>query len=134
MVVRTLSEIGADAHAIFTEQIDRVVDHLHAIHHVRVEASSQEGREHGHADEAPAIGDEVQFLVALIAGVLLEPVGQAVGVAHRPGGRQDRSADHVTARKERLATARQRGEICDAGIQCSYLEKQPLPASQVTTS
>ena len=76
MVVRALSEIGAEAHAIFADQIDRVVDRLHAIHHGRVDAPPQEGREHGHADEAAAIGDEAQLLVAQLRGCSLSPSGR----------------------------------------------------------
>lgn len=89
LTVRALSEIGVDTPAVFTDEIDRVVDRLHVIHHVRVDTPPQEGREHGHADEAAPIGDEAQLLGTLVAGVLLESSGQAAGVAHRPGGHQD---------------------------------------------
>ena len=78
-----LGEVGADADGILADDIHHVLDGLGVVVDGRVDALGQEGREHGHADEAAVVGDEFQLFIGLVARVFFQAGRQAVRVAHR---------------------------------------------------
>src|SRR6516225_2823815 len=87
----TLREIGSDAHALFTAQVDDILDRLDVILNVRLITALEERSEHGHADKPLVLRKEAQLLVALVAGMLFQTRRQAVGIGDRLLG----SEDHV---------------------------------------
>ena len=84
-----LGEVGTDANGIFTHQVHHVLDGLGVVVDGRIDALGQEGGEHGHADEAAVVGDELELLVRLVARMLFQAGRQAVGVADRLLGFED---------------------------------------------
>ncbi|MCY1362431.1 hypothetical protein D9M69_491460 [compost metagenome] len=79
-----LGEVGADADGVLADDVHHVLDGFGVVVDGRVDALGEEGREHGHADEAAVVGDELQFFIGLVARVFLQAGRQAVGVADRP--------------------------------------------------
>ena len=88
-VVVALREVGADADAVLAAQVDDVLDGLDVVVDGRRRAPLQERREHGDADEAVAVGDEAQLLVALVARMRLQARRQAVRVGDPLLGGED---------------------------------------------
>ena len=79
---RARASIGV-AHRVLAGHADHVLDDLDAVFQGGVRAPFHEGRIGGHPNESAPLGDELELLVGLVAGMVVQAAGTAVGVGHR---------------------------------------------------